>query len=203
MTDEVRSHLFEPFFTTKGPKGNGLGLAQVYGIVKQHKGDIKVETELGRGTTFRVYLPACDGKEVGVIPAREAGVPTGHGETLLFVEDEDRVREAGQRVLESLGYRVLTASNGQEGLEVFRATDNVALVLTDMVMPVMGGRDLIQELKRINPEVKALIVTGYVVQEDLQALMEEGFTDVVYKPLDVGVLGRAIRQVLGVTSKGE
>jgi CheY-like chemotaxis protein len=175
----------------------------VYGIVKQHKGDVKVETELGRGTTFKVYLPACASKEAEVIPGREAGVPTGHGETILFVEDEDRVREAGQRVLESLGYRVLTASNGQEGLEVFQATGNVALVLTDMVMPVMGGRELIQELTRINPEVKALIITGYMVQEDLQALMEEGFADVVYKPLDVGVLGRTIRQVLGVASKDE
>ncbi|MBN1812943.1 MAG: GAF domain-containing protein, partial [Anaerolineae bacterium] len=197
MDGHVRAHLFEPFFTTKGPKGNGLGLAQVYGIVKQHRGEIGVETELGHGTTFRIYLPAYRRNDAEVTTAEEApAIPEGRGETILFVEDEERVRDAGQRVLQSLGYCVLTASNGKEGLDAFRKADKVDLVLTDMVMPEMGGRELIQELKQISPGLKTLVITGYTMQEDIQALKEAGFADVIYKPIDVGILGRTIRRIL-------
>jgi PAS domain S-box-containing protein len=204
MTEQVRAHLFEPFFTTKGPKGTGLGLAQVYGIVKQHKGDVGVETAPGRGTTFRVYLPAWSGGEMEATLVEETpGVLEGRGETILLVEDEETVREAGQKLLTSLGYQVLTASNGREGLEVFRAADHVDLVLTDMVMPEMGGRELIQELKQSHPYVKALVITGYTMQEDVQVLKESGFTDVVYKPLDIGVLGRTIRRILDANSEDD
>jgi PAS domain S-box-containing protein len=204
MDEHVRAHLFEPFFTTKGPKGNGLGLAQVYGIVKQHRGDIGVETKVGRGTTFRIYLPAYTRDHVQEVETEEVAViPSGRGETILFVEDEDRVRDAGQRVLQSLGYRVLTASNGREGLEVFREAGEVDLVLTDMIMPEMGGRELIQELKRMAPDVKALVITGYTMQEDIQALKGSGFTDIIYKPLDVSVLGETVRRILDAGTEDE
>jgi two-component system cell cycle sensor histidine kinase/response regulator CckA len=113
------------------------------------------------------------------------------------------VRNAGQRVLQSLGYRVLTASNGREGLETFRKAAKVDLVLTDMVMPEMGGKELIQELRRIAPGLKALVITGYTLQEDVQALKDSGFADIVYKPLDVGELGRAIRRILDAGTKSE
>jgi two-component system cell cycle sensor histidine kinase/response regulator CckA len=130
-------------------------------------------------------------------------IPEGRGDTILLVEDEDRVRNAGQRVLQSLGYRVLTASNGREGLETFRKAAKVDLVLTDMVMPEMGGKELIQELRRIAPGLKALVITGYTLQEDVQALKDSGFADIVYKPLDVGELGRAIRRILDAGTKSE
>jgi two-component system cell cycle sensor histidine kinase/response regulator CckA len=204
MDARVRAHLFEPFFTTKGPKGNGLGLAQVYGIVKQHGGEIRVETEVGRGTTFQIYLPVYAREPAQVTEAAEMiTIPEGRGDTILLVEDEDRVRNAGQRVLQSLGYRVLTASNGREGLETFRKAAKVDLVLTDMVMPEMGGKELIQELRRIAPGLKALVITGYTLQEDVQALKDSGFADIVYKPLDVGELGRAIRRILDAGTKSE
>jgi PAS domain S-box-containing protein len=197
MDEHVRAHLFEPFFTTKGPKGNGLGLAQVYGIVKQHQGEIGVETEVGHGTTFRIYLPTYVRSHAQETETEEVtAIPEGRGEIILLVEDEDRVRHAGQQVLESLGYRVLTASNGREGLEVFQKAGEVDLVLTDMVMPEMGGRELIQTMKRIAPDVKALVITGYTIREDMQVLKDAGFADVVYKPLDVGVLGGTIRRIL-------
>jgi PAS domain S-box-containing protein len=204
MDKRVRAHLFEPFFTTKGPKGNGLGLAQVYGIVKQHRGEIGVETKVGRGTTFRIYLPAYTRNHAQEAEAEKAAaIPRGREETILFVEDEDRVRDAGQRVLQSLGYRVLTASNGGEALKVFQESGEVDLVLTDMVMPEMGGRELIQELKRIAPDIKALVITGYTMQEDIQALRGSGFTDIIYKPLDVGALGKTVRRILDAGTKSE
>jgi PAS domain S-box-containing protein len=203
MDARVRAHLFEPFFTTKGPKGNGLGLAQVYGIVKQHRGEIHVETELNHGTTFQIYLPAYveNHAREGQTDADTAGaIPQGRGETILFVEDEDSVRDAGERVLQSLGYRVLTASDGREALEVLRNNSGVDLVLTDMIMPEMGGRELIQKVKQIAPGVKAMVMTGYTIQEDVQALRDSGFADIVYKPLEIGVLSRTVRRILDADS---
>jgi CheY-like chemotaxis protein len=201
---EVTSHLFEPFFTTK-PKGEGtgLGLAQVHGIVKQHEGYIGVETEVGRGTTFRVYLPAQRVKEVRPEEAASAA-PRGEGETVLMAEDEKKVRQMSREVLESLGYRVLTAANGREALEVYRAAERacseqgqgIDLLLTDMVMPEMGGKELIQELRKENPHLKAVAMTGYVLAEDLQELKEEGSLEVIYKPLNRNTLAQAVRHAL-------
>jgi PAS domain S-box-containing protein len=197
MDEQVREHLFEPFFTTKGAQGNGLGLAQVYGIVKQHEGEIGVETELGGGTTFRIYLPARATNQDQAADAEDAAaIPQGRGETILFVEDEEKVREAGQDVLESLGYDVLAAANGKEGLEAFRQAQRVDLILTDMVMPEMGGREMIKELKQVAPGVKTLVITGYTMQEDIQALKDTGLAGIIHKPLDVQTLARAVRRAL-------
>jgi len=200
MTDEVRSHLFEPFFTTKEPgKGTGLGLAQVYGIVRQHDGYIGVETKVGKGTTFRVYLPAHRaGKEEVALAA-----PRGKGETILLVEDNEKIREVGRQILESFGYRVLTAANGREALEVYRVArsgdqpqQGVDLVITDIVMPEMGGKSLLQEMKKSNPDLKALAITGYIVDKDVHQWREEGFLDIVHKPFDAETLTKAVRRAL-------
>jgi len=191
MTDEVREHLFEPFFTTKDPgEGTGLGLAQVYGIVKQHGGFIDVETEPELGTTFRVYLAAAAGGEV---VATEAGAAPsqGRGETILLAEDEPTVRRATQRILESLGYRVVTAANGSEAEDLARTTD-FDLLLTDLVMPVKGGRALIDSLKASRPDMKAIAFTGYALEDDLHDIAVE----VLQKPLDIGTLGKAVRRAL-------
>ncbi len=211
MTEEAQAHLFEPFFTTKEVgKGTGLGLAQVYGIVKQHEGHIDMETVAEEGTTFRIYLPACiEEKEIEKIKAEEPSViPQGKGETVLVVEDEARLRKAVEEILESLGYEVLTAANGQEALEVYRKAEvcpergrsvrsrMVDLVLADLVMPEMGGRQLIRELKRENSDLKALAITGYVMDVDLQGVKEAGFLGVVSKPFDVERLAKMIRRAL-------
>jgi len=202
MPAEVKSHLFEPFFTTKPRgQGTGLGLAQVHGIVTQHGGDIRVETEIGRGTTFRIYLPCYElqeVEEVEEIPQEEA-LPlrsNGRKETILLVEDEEKLRRLARRALEGLGYRVLTAVNGRDALQVYHSAEGVDLVLTDMVMPEMGGRDLMRELRKVNPHLKGLVITGYALEDDLRALREEGILEVVQKPFDIDVLGDVVRQVL-------
>ena len=204
---QVMAHIFEPFFTTK-PKGEGtgLGLAQVYGIVGQHGGHIGVETEVGQGTTFRVYLPVHEVEESKETSLDEAIAASagGEGEIILLAEDEDRVRGLAQRILESLGYRVLAAANGREALEVYHSAAKacpepgrgIDMVLTDMIMPQMGGKELIQELRKINPHLKTVAMTGYVLAEDLRQLKEEGDLEVVYKPLDMDTLARIVRQTL-------
>ena len=198
IAPEVLPRIFEPFFTTKPRElGTGLGLAQVYGIVTQHGGDIGVETRVGQGTTFRVYLPAYQAGEEEA-PQEEAApvAPEGKGETILLVEDNEGVREASRKILESLGYRVLAAANGREALEVYRAAGEADLVLADLVMPEMGGAELIWELRKTNPRLKALAITGYMLAEDLEQLKEKGILDVVYKPLDVSTLAQMVRSVL-------
>lgn len=199
MTDTVRAHLFEPFFTTKETgKGTGLGLAQVYGIVRQHEGYVGVETELGKGTTFRIYLPA------SALQAEEAAeeivtAPLGHGEMILLVEDNTKLREAGSSMLAELGYRVLTATNGREALTVFRAAPEIALVITDLVMPEMGGEALLHELKRLASTCKVLAITGYTMQVGVRALKASGFFDVVHKPFDTDTLAHVIQRALSET----
>ena len=197
---EVIPRIFEPFFTTK-PKGEGtgLGLAQVYGIVKQHGGHIEVQTEVGQGTTFRIYLPAQEAEVPRELPPGQSeslATPHGKGETILIAEDERRVRESCKRILESLGYRVLTAPNGREALQTYRSTGSIDLVLTDMVMPEMSGKDLIQELRKTDPPPRIVAMTGYVLAQDLRELKAEGNLDVIQKPLDVNTLARAIRHAL-------
>jgi CheY-like chemotaxis protein len=197
MTEKVRAHVFEPFFTTKEVgKGTGLGLAQVYGIVRQHEGHIRVESEPGRGTTFLIYLPALEERVKEIEAEEPSPPPQGQGETLLLVEDNEYLREAGQSILESLGYRVLTATNGREALAVYEAEGGADLVITDMVMPEMGGKELVRELTRSDPNLKAVGLTGYAVEGVADELREAGFLDVIHKPFDVEKLARVVQRAL-------
>jgi PAS domain S-box-containing protein len=196
MTEEIQSHLFEPFFTTKGPKGTGLGLAQVYGVVKRHDGHIKVETQEGQGTTFRVYLTPHEATELAESQKPPAAPPQGQGETILLAEDEEQVRKAGREILDSLGYRVLIAANGQEAIRVYRSAERVDLVLTDLIMPEMGGKELARELRKIDSHVKVLALTGYTLAEEMKELKQAGILDVVHKPFEVKTLAEVIRQTL-------
>ena len=123
--------------------------------------------------------------------------PMGSGETILLVEDEDRLREVGHKMLESLGYRVLTATNGEEALEIYRSAEGVDLVMTDLVMPEMGGLELVQSLRETDPHVKALAITGYAVKTDIHELKDAGILEIVRKPFDIDTLGKVVREVLG------
>ena len=196
---EVLSHLYEPFFTTKGVGGGtGLGLAQVYGIVKQHGGFIDVETEVGKGTTFIVYLPPL---AVPKEAPREKGVEEmsrGQGETVLLVEDEPQVLGVCRAMLERLGYRALTAPTGRKALEVYdRHREEIALVLADMVMPQMGGVELFRALRERDPEVRVMIMTGYpLMGVEGRALLEQGIVDWVLKPMDLVQLAQVVKRVL-------
>jgi CheY-like chemotaxis protein len=197
ISPNILPHIFEPFFTTKGPgKGTGLGLAQVHGIVGQHGGSIGVETEIGQGTTFRIYLPAHEAKDVGERSSGAPAPPQGRDEIILLAEDEEKVREAGREILESLGYRVLTAADGREALDVYRSAERVDLVVTDLVMPEIGGKELAQELKKEHPAARVLAITGHALGEDAEGLLEAGFLDLIYKPFDIGTLGAVVRRAL-------
>lgn len=197
MTPEVQEHIFEPFFTTKDMgEGTGLGLPMVYGIVKNHEGHVHVYSEVGKGTEFKVYLPVSNDQVID----KEAGIQEDapHGtEALLLVEDDPTVLAVGQGMLESLGYIVLTATNGEEGLEVYRAyRDDIALVLTDMTMPRMGGHELYRAVSQIDPEVKVLLISGYSCKEEVAALQKQGLRAFVQKPFDLQALAQVVRSTL-------
>ncbi|OGG44674.1 MAG: hypothetical protein A3F84_11550 [Candidatus Handelsmanbacteria bacterium RIFCSPLOWO2_12_FULL_64_10] len=197
MTPEVQGHIFEPFFTTKqAGEGTGLGLAMVYGIVKEHKGHVNVYSEVGKGSEFKVYLPAMEEEAIQQVVSTEEP-PTGGTETLLLVEDEDLVLTAGREILERLGYTVLTAKDGEEALRVYRAhRGEIALVLTDMVMPKMGGQELYEALRQMDAGVKALLMSGYSLKEKVADLRAQGLKGFVQKPFGFAKLGQAVRKAL-------
>jgi PAS domain S-box-containing protein len=196
MSPDVRAHLFEPFFTTKGPgKGTGLGLAQVFGIVKQHEGHIKVDTAVGEGTTFTLYLPAAQAGMSEAASSRQVTSPEGRGETLLVVEDAAPLLLGIKEGLESLGYHVLTAANGREALEI-AVRRPVDLVLTDLVMPEMGGKALLDRLRDRSLQPAAIAMTGHITSMDADALKDAGFNAVLAKPFAIEALATLVRNTL-------
>lgn len=196
---DLISHIFEPFFTTKAPgQGAGLGLAQVYGIVQQHRGEIAVESIPGEGTEFTLYLPATKETATALPTHQETPLPTAQpGETILVVEDDPVVQAAIAEILERLGYTVLTASNGSEALTLFsQNADTIDLVLCDMMMPEMDGLDLSLALSVHDPRVKVILITGYPLNGEGNALLEQGVFDWLEKPVSIGVIAAKVRRAL-------
>jgi len=196
MDERTRKKVFEPFFTTKETgKGIGLGLAVVYGVVKSHRGFVNVYSEPGIGSTFRLYLPLAGAQIADGMPA--SLLPEGKGETILLAEDEKSVRDITASVLEQFGYRVVTAANGEEAIRRFREHDgSVHLVMLDINMPLVDGRSAFNEIRRMQPSVRALFTSGYT--EDFirsQGLIEAGIP-VMSKPVSPRDLLRKIREVL-------
>jgi signal transduction histidine kinase/ActR/RegA family two-component response regulator len=195
---EVMPHIFEPFFTTKSPAhASGLGLSQVYGIVQQHHGHIGVTSPLNGGTTFNLYFPVHSVPVVEAPPADEPDITRGNGETILVVEDNDATRASVCEILNSLGYRILEASDGKQALEVYaREAERIDLVLSDLVMPVMGGSDLVRTLESTTPQQRFLLMTGYPLGKTRE-LLESGKVQWLQKPLSKAKLARAVRKALG------
>ena len=197
MGPEVLSHLFEPFFTTKEPgKGTGLGLSTVYGIVKQHRGYIDVQSEPSRGSTFEVYLPRVDAKPALVRAAPRGRLTPGGRETVLFVEDEVALRDLMHRVLAKGGYTVLAAGDGLEALTLVEAhPGRIDLVVTDVVMPRMSGPELATRLRAREPGVRLLYVSGYTADQ-IRSQTDLGEDALLAKPFTSDGLLRKVREVL-------
>jgi len=198
MDEETMSHIFEPFFTTKGPgKGTGLGLATVYGIVRQTGGGISVESELGKGSTFRIYFPVelapVDFSRAPLVPVEKSA----NFETVLVVEDEDIVRELVCEVLEQQGYNVICARDGLEAMNVAEDFDgDIHLLVTDVIMPHMNGHELAAKLCALRPDMKVLYVSGYSDND----IGDHGDLDprheLLQKPFTPQVLAAKIRDVI-------
>ncbi|MFN4178735.1 MAG: response regulator [Armatimonadota bacterium] len=196
IAPEHLPRIFEPFFTTK-ETGTGLGLAQVYGIVSQHGGYIDVQSEVGKGSTFTIYLPAVAEKMETPVPEEDLNVPTGNGELILVAEDDEGVRLVIHRMLERLNYRSIAARDGVEALKLYELySDEIALVITDLVMPELGGDRLIGELRRRNPNVKIVVMSGYFLGEEQKFIQAPNIYGWLQKPPRFQTLAKVIYQAL-------
>ena len=198
MAPDVLERIFEPFYTTKDiGEGTGLGLSQVYGIVKQHSGHVAVESEPGKGTTFTIYFPVAAKADVPQGDGAQGQAPHGDGETLLLVEDQPQVLKVLQATLERLNYKVLTATNGREGLAEYGLhKQEIALVLTDITMPQLGGVEMSNALHEQDPDVKVIALTGYPLQESAREQLAEGMLAVLQKPPPLMELAQAVHKGL-------
>jgi CheY-like chemotaxis protein len=198
MDTDTLARIFEPFFTTKEVgKGTGLGLPTVYGIVAQHGGNIVVFSEPGEGATFRIYLPRADGGNAAASAVRGEEFATRGSETILVVEDERRVLDVVRRVLEEGGYEVVTSTLPEEAEELFaEIAGDVSLLITDLVMPGLGGRLLYAKLKQLNPDLKVLYMSGYPERSELGGGRPSPGDPYLQKPFGPEELTRAVREAL-------
>jgi len=199
MDQETLAHLFEPFFTTKGVgKGTGLGLATVYGIIKQNEGFISVDSEPGKGTTFKIYLPRYETNTVPVPAEIPPQAAKGGTETVLLVEDEPMILGLCKTLLEELGYEVLTARTPSEAIDLAeKHAGKIHLLITDVVMPEMNGRDLAKHLLALYPGLKSLFMSGYTANVIAHRGMLEHGIHFMQKPFSMEVLSTKVREALG------
>jgi two-component system, cell cycle sensor histidine kinase and response regulator CckA len=200
MDSGTLRRIFEPFFTTKElGRGTGLGLAMVYGIVTHHRGHITCSSTVRQGTTFKMYLPAIP-REPEVVAESFDEIPALGVETVLLVDDEEFVRELGERILTKNGYRVLTAANGEEAIDLYgRHSDRISLIILDLVMPLMGGKDCLRELLNIAPQARILVASGYSVDTSATECLELGARGFVPKPFRIKELLKQVRKTLDET----
>jgi PAS domain S-box-containing protein len=209
IAPDVLPHIFEPFFTTKGPGGgSGLGLAQVYGIVKHHGGHLEVATTVGEGTTFSIYLPALRTQQPEALAVESQAFVQGQGDTILVVEDDVTLRRALVESLALLNYRVLEAVNGREALEILEQSSvgsgeggQIDLVLSDLVMPEMGGRALFHAMRQRGLRVPMVILSGHPMASELDDLRDRGLAGWILKPPDMARLSQILAETLAQTVK--
>ena len=196
MDEAIKARIFEPFFSTKERgRGTGLGLASVYGIIKNHGGFVLVESEKDIGTSFMVYLPASQ-KVIEREKQASEKIHTGR-ETILVIDDEEMIVEVGAGMLESLGYRVLTANGGRQGLQIFdQNRETIDLVILDMIMPDFGGRETFEALRRQDPGVKVLLSSGYSLDGQAKEILTGGCRGFIQKPFTMAELSKKIRHIL-------
>jgi PAS domain S-box-containing protein len=196
MDEETRQRIFEPFFTTKEMgRGTGLGLASVYGIIKNHGGSIQVYSEKGKGTTFNIYLPASE-KEL-VKEKKRPGKYLKGTETILLVDDEKGIAEIGEKLLKKMGYTVFIAGSGKEAIEIYEENkEKIDLVILDLIMPVMGGGETFAQLKKMNPGIKVLLSSGYSLNGQASEILKNGCKGFIQKPFTLRELSQKVRSVL-------
>ncbi len=199
MDEDVRQRIFDPFFSTKETgKGTGLGLASVYGIIKNHGGYIEVQSQKGQGSQFSIFLPAST-KHVLATPETAPEIIKGSG-TILMVDDEELVLDVGARVLQKLGYTVLESTSGRHAVELYqKLQDKIDLVVLDIVMPDMGGAEVYDRLKEIDPDVKVLLSSGYSIDDQAREIMERGCDDFIQKPFNLKAMSDKIAGILSKT----
>lgn len=199
IREEEIGHIFDPFFSTKEVgKGTGLGLSMAYGAIQSHGGVLTVESQVGKGTTFYIWLPLLPPDQMHMDSANEDAVQAGHGETILLVDDDVNVVDTSRDVLESFGYRVLMATDGEAAVDLYRQhKDEVDLVIMDIVMPKLGGVEAAAEIRRINPQVKVIFATGYDRSGSLQNKQLQQSDTVLSKPFSAARVSRVIRETLG------
>ena len=197
MDEAVQERIFDPFFTTKEMgRGTGLGLASAYGIIKNHSGIITVDSKKGRGSTFDIYLPASQ-KAIATEEKKMADEISKGTETVLIVDDEHRVLDVGKKMLESMGYKVLSAKDGKQAVEAYRKhCKEIDLVILDMVMPGMGGGESYDRMKAIDPGLKVLLASGYSINGEASEILKRGCDGFIQKPFNINELSGKIREVL-------
>ena len=197
MDEKIKERIFDPFFTTKEPgKGTGLGLTSASGIIKSHGGFIIVQSEIGHGSTFNIHLPASDKRLVTEMEVVEQKILKG-GETILLVDDERSIAEVMREILESLGYRVMTAGSGQEAIAIYMEKGKeIDLVILDMIMPGMGGGKAFAALREIDPGVRVILSSGYSADGEVRQILEKGCNSFIQKPFRIAEISKKIRDVL-------
>ena len=198
MDSETQRKIFEPFFTTKEVgKGTGLGMAIIYGIIKQHNGYINVYSEPENGTTFRIYLPLSTGETGEVIKVRHAEPQEGGTETILLVEDDPTVRDLNRMILEDAGYTVIEAVDGQDALDKFMERPSaVDMLVTDVIMPKIDGKKLCGEIEKIHPNMKVLFMSGYTKDIVIKRGILDDELNFLSKPVTSTELLRKVRHIL-------
>jgi two-component system cell cycle sensor histidine kinase/response regulator CckA len=199
MDEATRQRIFEPFFTTKEMgRGTGLGLASVYGIIKNHGGFIEVYSEKSEGATFHIYLPAVKAKRVEARAGRGEDEIQKGTETVLFIDDEEMIIDVGSQMLRILGYEVMVGRNGKEALEIYgKDREKIDMVILDMIMPDMGGSEAYDRLKEMNPEIKVLLSSGYSIDGQAQEILDRGCDGFIQKPFNMKQLSKKLREILG------